>query len=240
MKGIALFRRPSTRALALLLFVLLLALGVLAAGIELVIAPQPPPDVAARPPVTKALTNHLVLVVIDGLRHELAVDAEVMPHLAARMAREASGEIWASPVSMTSSAVLTYATGQRGDIDQIVNNETGRPVEYDHLVRNAKRAGLVTAFTGDRAWLKMFGDSWDRTHPDPYGVGIEVDYNAEIFEAAEGFLRESPRPNFAVFHFVTPDHQAHAYGTTSERYRAHIHAFDGLLEGLLSDRKSVV
>jgi hypothetical protein len=228
-----LFHRPIPRAIALLVFVVLLAAGLAAAGIELVIASRPPADVAPRPPVTKALTGRLALVIIDGLRHELAQDAEVMPRLAARMAASASGEIWASPVSMTSSAVLTYATGQRGDIDQIVNNETGRAVEYDHLVRNVKSAGLVTAFAGDRAWLKMYGDSWDRKHPDPYGVGIEVDFNAEIFEAAYTFLKEPPRPHFAVFHFVTPDHQAHAYGTTSARYRAHLRSFDELLDALL-------
>ena len=33
------------------------------------------------------------------------------------MADKRSGEIWSGPVSMTSSAILTYATGQRGNIE---------------------------------------------------------------------------------------------------------------------------
>jgi len=41
---------------------------------------------------------------------------------------------------MTSSAVLTYGTGQRGDLDQIVNNESGGAVRYDHSRRNTEYA----------------------------------------------------------------------------------------------------
>ncbi|HIA02982.1 MAG TPA: hypothetical protein EYN66_13925, partial [Myxococcales bacterium] len=36
-----------------------------------------------------------------------------------------------------------------------------------------------------------------------------------------------------VIHFVTPDHQGHAYGTKSDKYRAHILGFDGKLKKLL-------
>ncbi len=225
--------RPLPRAAFLLLFAAAFATILLVLGIELVIAAGPPAEVSTPPPVGAPLTHRLAFVVVDGLRYSIGTDATRMPNFARHMREDASGEIWASPVSMTSSAVLTYATGQRGDIDQIVNNETGRAVAYDHLLKNARSAGLFTAYTGDRAWLKMFPEGWDLSHPDPYGVGIEVDYNDQIFAAAYGFLKHEPRPNFYVFHFVTPDHQAHAYGTTSERYLAHIRAFDGLLEDLL-------
>jgi predicted AlkP superfamily pyrophosphatase or phosphodiesterase len=62
-----------------------------------------------------------------------------------------------------------------------------------------------------------------------------VDYNAEIFAAAREFLRATPRPNVTIYQFVTPDHQAHACGVFSEKYRAHIRGFDKELEALLGE-----
>ena len=203
-----------------------------------IVVPRPPPaELPVPAPLGPALTRHLLLVIVDGLRYDFATDPERMPDLARRMREHTSAEIWSSPVSMTSSAILTYATGQRGDIDQIVNNESGSAVAHNDLVHNARAAGLVTACTGDRAWMKYFPGAWTLEHPDPAGVGIEVDYNAEIFDAASAFLRGEgapARPALMVAHFVTPDHQAHAWGVLSDRYRAHLRAFDQSLTALLA------
>lgn len=211
-----------------------LAVSLVVLLLRLVIPGRPPASLPTPAPLGPALTHSLVLVVVDGLRYDTATDPELMPELARRMRERSSAEIWAGQVSMTSSAVLTLATGQRGDMDQIVNNETARPTAYDTLMARARAAGLRTAAVGDRAWFHFFPGAWDLGHPDPDGVAIEVDYNDEIFAAAHEFLAAEPRPRFSVFHFVTPDHQAHAYGTTSERYRAHIHAFDRTLAALLA------
>lgn len=211
-------------------FVAALTFGLL--GLAL---PQPPPPELPTPaPLGPPLTRHLMLVVIDGLRQDIATDAAKMPHLAARLQAHASGVVWANPVSMTSSAVLTYGTGQRGDIDQVVNNETGSPTAYDHLPAAVRDAGLTTAGTGDHAWFQMYPGAWDREHPDPEGVGMEVDYNAEIFAAAREMLAE-PRPALHVVHFVTPDHQGHVHGPLSERYAEHIRGFDADLDAFLRE-----
>jgi hypothetical protein len=203
------------------------------------IVPRPPePQSTSSTPLGPPLTRHLVFVIVDGLRYDIALDPAWMPALSSRMRASTHAEIWSGPVSMTSSAILTYATGQRGDLDQIVNNETGSAVSFDHLIGNAREAALVTAYTGDRAWLRMFPDAWNLSHPDPYGVAIDVDYNAEIFAAAYRFLGSSPRPNLTVVHFVTPDHQAHAYGVFSDRYRAHLRGFDADLDALLGSLPS--
>lgn len=219
-------------------FLALASLGLVVAlvvGFVRLIVPRPPPASVALPaPVGPALTSHLVLVIVDGLRHDIAVDPSRMPHFARSMRERPSAEIWAGRVSMTSAAILTFATGQRGGVDQIVNNESGSKVAYNDLVSNARAAGLVTAFTGDRAWLRMFPDAWSMAHPDPQGVAIDVDYNAEIFAATREFLRAEPRPNLLVAHFVTPDHQAHAHGVLSDRYRAHMLDFDRSLRDLLA------
>jgi hypothetical protein len=226
---------PRRRALALVfsaaLFVLLVTAGIL----RLVIPRPPPARAEAPPPFGPALTAHVVFVIIDGLRHDIATDPSRMPLLARRMRERASGEGLSGPVSMTSAAVLAFATGQRGDVEQIVRNQGGAPVAYHSLMQSVLAAGLVTAATGERAWFSLFPGAWSMARPDPQGVAIDVDYNAEIFEAARSFLASRPRPALLVAHFVTPDHQAHAYGVLSDRYRAHMLDFDRELSELLGE-----
>jgi hypothetical protein len=226
-------RRGIAAGAALLLGAVAFVTALTLALIRLVVARPAQRSELTTAPLGPPLTRHLVFVIIDGLRHDLAVDPEAMPALSQRMARESHAEIWAGPVSMTSSAVLTYGSGQRGDLEQIVNNETGAAVAYDDVIGNAREAGLITAGIGDRAWFRMFPRAWDLVHPDPDGVAIDVDYNAEIFGAAYDFAGRTPRPNLLVVHFVTPDHQAHAYGTFSARYRAHLRGFDADLDAFL-------
>lgn len=224
--------RKLQHALVLLAAAVALVAGLATAVVRLIVPVAPPRELPVPPALGPPLTTHLALVIIDGVRYDTATDPARMPHLAALMRERTSGEIWAGPVSMTSSAILTYATGQRGDLDQIVNNESGTRVAYNSLLGNARAAGLRTAGTGDRAWFRMFPDAFTASHPDPSGVAIDLDYNAEIFAAAYELLRA--QPNLLVVHFVTPDHQAHAYGSLSERYRAHIRGFDAELAKLLA------
>jgi hypothetical protein len=214
-----------------------LALSLAAVGAMVAIAlralvPEPPPPLAPEAPAYAPLTKHLLFVIVDGLRHDVAVDPGRMPHMAEAMRTRSSARILSGPVSMTSSAVLAYGTGQRGDLDQIVFNEIARPTPYNHLLQNAKAAGLRTAVAGDIAWLQMYPGTWDQAHPDPLGVAIDVDYSAEIFAAAHEQLLA--RPNLMVAHFVPPDHMGHAYGVTSDRYGAFIRGFDAELNRLLA------
>lgn len=221
------------RPLLVLLAALAVALGMVV-GVVRFVVPQAAPRVLQKPrPATTALTEQLIFVVVDGLRYDTATNQALMPLFASRMKTHASGEIWAGTVSMTSSAVLTYATGQRGGLDQIINNETGGKVKYNSLIENARDEGLITVGIGDHAWFFMFRDSWSRQRPDPDGVAITVDYNHETFDAAFSAMRDARKPNLMVAHFVTPDHQAHAYGSLSEKYRAHIHDFDEKLDWFL-------
>jgi hypothetical protein len=223
--------RRAARGLAVLSGTVALVVVVILAVRGLILPHPPPSDLAVPGPLGPALTEHLVFVIIDGLRYDTATSDALMPAMARRMRERTSAEIWAGKVSMTSSAILTYATGQRGDLDQIVNNESGSPPVFNDLIHNARAAGLTTACVGDRTWFAFFPGAWTHSHPDPRGLSIEADYNAEIFEAAHAILAK--QPNLFIVHFVTPDHQAHAFGSNSDRYRAHIRDFDATLTELL-------
>ena len=170
------------------------------------------------------LTQHLLLVVVDGLRWDVANDRRIMPRFARAMIERTSGEIWASPISMTSSAVLAYGTGERGGLDQVLENLHLPPAHVNSWLRNAHDAGLRLMAAGDGAWSQLYGEYLTEFRPDPAGVAIDADFNARTFRNARELQEKAP--DVLVAHFVTPDHQGHAYGIRSERYAAHMRAFD--------------
>lgn len=218
------------RALIAISLVGLAALGLVLAFLA-VIVPEPTFRPEPRPLKERALTQHLMLVVVDGLRFDIATDESRMPHFAGRMKAGASAEVWAGRVSMTTSAVLAYGTGQPGGMDQVVRNIRPRPPTFDNWLTRAKERGLTLAAAGDPAWKQMYGGAMARTLLDPPGAGIEEDFNPKTFKDVRE-LRVA-KPNFLVAHFVTPDHQGHAYGIFSTRYADHIRDYDRQLHQLL-------
>jgi hypothetical protein len=183
-----------------------------------------PTEPAGPPP---RLASHVLLVVVDGLRWDIANDPQRMTHFANALRKYTSGEIWAGPISMTSSAVLSYGTGQRGSLDQILENLTPPEVNTNSWLENAHQAGRRLMAVGDPAWVHLYGKWLDEFRPDPEGVGIEADFNFQTFRNASDLVAKFP--DFLVAHFVTPDHQGHAYGVQSPRYAQHIQAFDQAL-----------
>lgn len=219
-----------------------LALSVLAAValtvalvVALVVAKPPPASLTAPAPLTSALTQHLIVIVVDGLRYDTATDPEKMPHFARRMRDHASGNVRAGAVSMTSAAVLTLGTGQRGDVEQIVKNESKTRTLFNDVISNMKAAGLRTGCAGDPFWEMLFPDAWTVKATSQLSVAIGVDDTAKAFSLARSLLAERPRMNFMAIHFATPDHMAHHYGTFGPGYVEYIRNFDRDLEALLGD-----
>lgn len=182
------------------------------------------PRVEPGEPVTRPLTDKLALVIVDGLRWDVATDPERMPRFAEALRRHAGGELMAGRVSMTTSAILTMVTGERGSFEQVVFNADPSPPPFDAWLARAKQRGLRIAHVGDPAWVEMFGASIDQHRLDPKGVSIDVDFNPQTFRDARALQAENP--DVLIVHFVTPDHQAHAHTVPSPRYAAHIRGFD--------------
>lgn len=119
------------------------------------------------------LTEHVLFVVVDGLRYDVATDARRMPRFAEAMQRHRSAEILAGRISMTSAAVQNYGTGQRGRFAQIVRNLNPDPPPYDSWLQNAAERGRVLALAGDPAWVEMYGPSFRHKLVDPEGVAMD-------------------------------------------------------------------
>jgi hypothetical protein len=179
------------------------------------------------------LASHVLFVVVDGLRWDVAHDPNVMPRFAAAMRHHSSAEIWSDPISMTSSAVLAYGTGQRSNLDQVLENLQPPRPRVNSWLQNAHAAGITLMGVGDPIWSRLYGPYFASFLADPVTAAVERDFNAQTFAAARRTQLLSP--DFLLVHFVTPDHQGHAYGIRSARYRASMHEFDQRLFAWLEE-----
>jgi hypothetical protein len=102
-------------------------------------------------PVGPAQTRRLVIVVIDGLRYDTSLKAEVMPTLAALRARGAHAEMSSLPPTPSQTGYTTLLTGAQPEISgaHLFNApyEKIRPIEVETLFTTAHRAGLRTAIS---------------------------------------------------------------------------------------------
>ncbi|HEY4156788.1 MAG TPA: alkaline phosphatase family protein, partial [Polyangiaceae bacterium] len=211
----------------------LYVLGTVFGGLYLFLKPPPPPELKSPAVAHAPLTRHLLLVIVDGLRFDVATDPALMPRFSEAMQSHRSAEILAGRVSMTSSAVQNYGTGQPGGFEQIARNANPDPARFSNWLNNAAQQGLVLGVMGDDAWVEMYRDSFRFQRRNPPGVAIDYDFNEQSFASGRELLRKSP--DFLILHFGTPDHQGHAYGIRSERYRRHIQNYDRLLFELLAE-----
>jgi hypothetical protein len=134
---------------------------------------------------------------------------------------------------MSSSAILSYGTGQAGQLEQMVLNLAAPPPPFNSWFENAKTEGRQVAIVGDSLWKSMYGPHLDMLALDPPGAPLQVDFNEQTFRDARKFAAE--KPDFLIAHFTTPDHQGHAYGVQSPQYRKHMAAYDDDLRVFLSE-----
>lgn len=188
------------------------------------------PNVPARKSAHAPMTEHLLLLIPDALRYDMAVDPQLCSNFARHMQQDTHGVLWAGRVTMTSAAVLSIGAGQRGDFAQIITNLNVRRVGYNDLFTNARSSGLHVALIGDVTWAQTFGDM-EHQVVDENGIAIDVDNSPEMLAAAEEMLAR--KPNLALVHLIAPDHQGHAYGTNSSTYKQFLKRFDADLQRFL-------
>lgn len=183
-------------------------------------------------PATSRMSEHVLLVVVDGLRYDYANDPSKAPNFARRMKEHAHAEVTASRVTMTSAAIFSFGTGRRGDFSHVVLNLHARNMGFNSIVANARAAGIRTGLVGDPTWSQAY-DHFDTEYLDDKDVSIETDNSVEMLDAATRMMTTEPRPGLMVAHVISPDHQGHAFGTASTKYLAFLKVFDADLEKFL-------
>ena len=192
-----------------------------------------PLQIAPEPPAHGRIASHLVVVLIDGLRYDYAIDPLRAPTIARHMKDDAHAEIWAGHVTMSSAAILAMGTGQRGDFTNVVMNLQIAHTEHNDLFANARAAGRRIALAGNPVWVQAFGQ-FDAQVLDSNKIALEVDNTEDVFTAGQKLALDEPRPDFLIVHFDAPDHQGHAYGVAGDRYRSFLTRFDARLDLFLN------
>jgi hypothetical protein len=216
-----------------LLVAIVMVVGILRTVVR-VVTPDPPRPTAAREVFGPSLTKRLALIVLDGIRYDVATDGRRMPRLAQRFHGHAGAELWAEPISMTASAALVIGTGTHAGIDLAIRNETAKPSPYEDVFTTARGAGLRTGIVGDPVWTNMYPGAWDVMRADPHLVAVGADDDAAALLAAKATQTLTPPLDLGVYHFNTPDHMAHGHGIASAAYEAYIAGFDAHLDELLA------
>lgn len=222
-------RSIAIHSLGVMLVTVALVVGCIVMVMRVATPPPPSPTVPARAALGPPLTKRLALVLMDGIRFDVATDGQHMPRLAERLRSHASAELWAEPISMTSSAALVFGTGAHSGIDQAIRNETAQPTLFEDLFTLARKAHLRTATVGDPVWTGLFPNAWDVTRDDPHNVAIGLSDDDVAFAAAYAIQKTQPPVDVGVYHFATPDHMAHGHGVGSPTYDAYIKSFDARL-----------
>jgi hypothetical protein len=227
--------RSSRLGSLVLLLAVVLVVGI-ATMVMRVVTPAPPSaELSPRAPLGPPLTRRLALVVLDGVRLDVATDGRRMPRLAERFRAHAGAALWAEPISMTASAALVIGTGAHAGIDQAIRNETSMATFFEDVFSIARKAQLRTGTVGDPVWIGLYPKGWAVTRAeDVHQLAVGVGDDAARFSEAGAFQALEPPVDVAVYHFATPDHMAHGFGIASPVYEAYIASFDALLATFLS------
>jgi len=166
------------------------------------------PPAEATPP----LADRLVVVVIDGLRLDVARELPTLTTLG-----EAGSFLVARAAepSLSFPGWTTLVTGAPPEVSGATTNSYDGPVLVDGLFASARRAGLATAIAGSEGWRQLFGADVDLGF---YVPDADVESDPVVGRHAVQILEED-EPAFLLVHLVDVDHVGHASGLGDE-YRA--------------------
>ncbi len=190
----------------------------------------------ARP--NTAQTQHLVLVLVDGLREDAS---RAMPFLNELRSRGADIRARAGLPSLSLPGRATLVTGAWQSVHGQATNFNARPLPVGHLFDALHRAGMTGELAAHPGTHTMVGPEHlsvvytSAKHGGP-GAHDMAAFERELQEeatAARG-LYQSAHPNFAQIDLAIPDEAAHAFGANSEQYRRAAQVADAELRTIAS------
>lgn len=170
-----------------------------------------------------ALTQHVILAVVDGLRVDTAQTMRAFRPAPGATCR--AGEL---TVSLPSYSLPTWAvigSGTTQAVTGVVMNGYRQPT-ISNIFAKAKAAGLSTALVGSASWETLYGPWLD----NEFIFSGEV-AETEIARRAADLARTA---SLTLVYFPKPDEMAHAFGVASQQYAAAARATDEALLQLLA------
>jgi hypothetical protein len=165
------------------------------------------PAVAAAPASEAGAPRRVLLVVIDGLRADVAATLPFLSRLGDAGARAAT---WDDPPTYSAAQYVALLAGVPPRDSGVRTNETLRAAGVDDVARRARTAGFHTAV------VSTCVDWWRRLFPESFE-------SAEVVTAASVVTAIAPfrtRGGLFVVHLCDVDNAGHAHGARSSEYAA--------------------
>ncbi len=219
------------RSFALVAVAVALAITLVAGYFTSDLLPLPVNTEVANAPLTK----RVLLVVLDGLRHDTALETPIMPNLRRLAARGAGGVARTGELTMSELGVRCIGTGVTPTLADFLHLQ---PVTFDNpLAALAARGGRV-ALVGSGTWGLQFGAFAAIHFPSDQRMKL-----AEIYDGVEGpdriFMEQALGVigagdwDLLVVHLPGIDDASHRWTAFSEKFRVKARATDGDLQRLV-------
>jgi predicted AlkP superfamily pyrophosphatase or phosphodiesterase len=200
-----------------------------AAAVAVAAAPR-----AAAPP--GAVTNHVIVVSIDGLRPD-AIE-QFPAHTLQRLLREGAWSLTAETVypSKTLPSHTSMLTGVLPEVHGITWNsdrtDAHGVVQTPTVFELAKQRGFTTAAFFSKAKLRHLQKPGTLDHAQA-PTGLEVYMASRTVEDATRYMRFR-RPNLLFVHIAEPDAAGHSFGWMGSAYRAAVRRADAAVGQIMA------
>jgi hypothetical protein len=180
------------------------------------------------------LSDHVLLLVLDGVPRSVFDDADVMPFTASFDKIGVKAPVQTSELTLTGACIKEMATGRKAvPMDAIRNWEVSNEIRNDPFYHAEYQGGSV-AFTGFYVWQNMYPEDifLHETSPD-FGfedISLADDYAMNV---VNGWVN-GDHHQLMVAHLGGTDHAAHIHGLESEIYKERLRELDRELEDLFS------
>jgi len=199
---------------------------------SLLIPPNHTTSKTLPPAGLEPLSEHVLLVVLDGVPRSVFDDSQTMPFLSSFEEIGVKMEVKTSELTLTGSCVKEIATGRESTpMDAIRNWEVTNELREDPFHFVASRGDSV-AFTGFYVWQNLYPESYftHETAPD-FGfsdISMADDYTLQVVDR----WYETYEHNLMVAHLGGTDHAAHIHGLESAEYQQRMLSLDSQLNEL--------
>lgn len=221
--------------LRMTLVIFLTSICVIGASLPTILSSGPMSDDTSPPPDEMTqLSNHVLLIVLDGVPQSVFDDKDMMPFVSAFDSYGVKLPVETSELTLTGACVKELATGREATpMDAIRNWEVKNEVKNDPFYHTAFRGDSV-AFSGFYVWNNLYPDEMF-THNTSADYGFEDISQAddEALNVVNGWLTSSEH-TLMVSHLGGTDHAAHIHGLDSPVYKKRMQSLDKQLEDVFT------
>jgi predicted AlkP superfamily pyrophosphatase or phosphodiesterase len=212
-------RRPGGAFLAPVVLGLAVLAGTCSPGAS---PPSPPPVRSDSALVRGAVTDHVIVISMDGFRPDAI--ARIRPRTIGRLVREGSHTLEARTIvpSRTLPWHMSMVSGEPPDVHGVVNNEdpdeTRWIVDVPTIFHLARERGFHTAAFFSKTKFRQIHEPGSVVHTEKPGNPLGLRPSWSTAGKVERYLARE-RPQLVFIHFAEPDYVGHVFGWMSPPYR---------------------